>query len=177
MLHYHDNEGQDQKRHIKFYLNLWLCPFNVKENWNPWVWISLCWQTPFYLDLSLRCNSHPRGVPTGKNGSQIWIEEIGITKRLAYSVILHLFIVLRIWKLSTRSVSFNFKFELMLLFTEYFKIVLERFRSSLLHYTYMDGILTVVRACTETQLDYSNYNGRCTSNQWSVVQQCNRVSS
>jgi hypothetical protein len=47
----------------------------------------------------------------------------------------------------------------MLLFTEYFKIVLERFRSSLLHYRYMymDGILTVVRACPETQLDYSNY--------------------
>jgi hypothetical protein len=52
---------------------------------------------------------------------------------------------------------FNFKFELMLLFTEYFKIVLERFRSSLLHYRYMDGILTVVRACPETTLDYSNY--------------------
>jgi hypothetical protein len=56
-----------------------------------------------------------------------------------------------------RSVLFNFNFELMLLFTEYFKIVLERFRSSLLHYRYMDGILSVVRACSETQLDYSNY--------------------
>jgi hypothetical protein len=52
-----------------------------------------------------------------------------------------------------RSVLFSFNFELMLLFNEYFKIVLERFRSSLLHYRYMD----VVRACPETQLDYSNY--------------------
>jgi hypothetical protein len=105
----------------------------------------------------LRSNSHARGVPSGKNGSQIRIEEIDIIKRLVYSVILHLLIVLRIWKLSMRSVLINFNFELMLLFTEYFKIVLERFRSSLLHYRYMDGILTVVRACLETQLDYSNY--------------------
>jgi hypothetical protein len=79
-----------------------------------------------------------------------------ITKRLVYSVILRLFIVLRILKLSMRSVLFNFNFELMLLFTEYFKIVLERFRSSLLHYRYTGGILTVARACPETQLDYSN---------------------
>jgi hypothetical protein len=57
-----------------------------------------------------------------------------------------------------RSVLFNFNFELMLLFTEYIKIVLERFRSSLLHYRYMGGILTVVRACPKTQLDYSNYD-------------------
>jgi hypothetical protein len=84
-----------------------------------------------------------------------------ITKRLVYSVILGLFIVLRIWKLSMRSVLFNFNFELnylMLLFSEYFKIVLERFCSSLLHYRYTGGILTVVRACPETQLDYSNYS-------------------
>jgi hypothetical protein len=54
-------------------------------------------------------------------------------------------------------VSFiNFNFELMLLFTEYFEIVVERFRSSLLRYRYTGGILTVVRACPETQLDYSN---------------------
>jgi hypothetical protein len=78
------------------------------------------------------------------------------SKRIVYSVILQLFKVLRIGKLSMMSVLFNFSFELMLLFTEYFKIVLERFRSSLLHYRYMDGILTVVRACPETQLDYSN---------------------
>jgi hypothetical protein len=97
-----------------------------------------------------------RGVSSGKNGSQILIEEIGITIRLVYSVIVHLFIVLRIWKLSMRSVLFNFNFELMLLFIEYFKIILKRFRSSLLHYRYMDGILTVVRACPETRLDYSN---------------------
>jgi hypothetical protein len=86
------------------------------------------------------------------------IEEIDITKRLIYSVILHPFIVLRIWKLRLRSVLFNFNFELMLLFTECCKIVLERFRSSLLHYRDMDDILTVtvVRAYPETQLDYSN---------------------
>jgi hypothetical protein len=48
---------------------------------------------------------------------------------------------------------FNSNFELMLLFIEYFKIVLERFRFSLLHRRCM----TVVRACPETQLDYSNY--------------------
>jgi hypothetical protein len=56
-----------------------------------------------------------------------------------------------------RSVLFNFNFELMLLFTGYFKIVLDRFRSSLLHYRYMytGGILTVVRARPETQLDCS----------------------
>jgi hypothetical protein len=90
--------------------------------------------------------------------AKIWIEEIEITKRLVYSVILHLFILLRIWKLSMKSVLFNFDFELMLLFTEYFRIFQERFRSSLLHYWYMDGILTVARACPETQLDYSNYS-------------------
>jgi hypothetical protein len=78
-----------------------------------------------------------------------------LQKCLVYSVILNLFIVLRIWKLSIRSVLFNFNFELMLLFTEYFKIVLERFHSNLLHYRYMHGILTVVRACPETQLDLS----------------------
>jgi hypothetical protein len=39
-----------------------------------------------------------------------------------------------------RSVLFNFNFELMLLFTEYFKIVLERFRSSLLHYRYTRAV-------------------------------------
>jgi hypothetical protein len=50
----------------------------------------------------------------------------------------------------------NFNFELMMLFTEYFRIVLERFPSSLLHYRYMGGIVTVLRACPETQLDYSN---------------------
>jgi hypothetical protein len=105
-----------------------------------------------YPDLSLRSKGHARGVPSGKNGSQIWIEETDITKRLIYSVILRLFIVWRIWKLSMRSVLFNFNFELMLLFTEYFKIVLEQFRSS----RYTCGILTVVRACPETQLDYSN---------------------
>jgi hypothetical protein len=62
-----------------------------------------------------------------------------------------------------RSVLFNFNFELMLLFTEYFEIVVERFRSSLLHYRYMDSILTVVRASPETQLDYFNYwfTGAC----------------
>jgi hypothetical protein len=147
------------KYNEKSYLYNWLAInsilFNVKENWNPWVWILLCWQPPFYLDLSLHSNSHARGVPSGKNGSPIWIE-FDITKRLVYSFILHLFIVLRIWKLSMRSVLLNFNFESMLLFTEYFKIVLERFRSSLLQYRYMDGILTVVRACPETQLDYSN---------------------
>jgi hypothetical protein len=52
---------------------------------------------------------------------------------------------------------FNFNFELMLLFIGDFKIAPERFRSGLLHYRYMDGILTLVRACPETQLDYSNY--------------------
>jgi hypothetical protein len=44
-----------------------------------------------------------------------------------------------------------------MLFTEYFKIVQERFRYFLLHYRYTGGILTVVRACPETQLDYFNY--------------------
>jgi hypothetical protein len=86
----------------------------------------------------------------------VWIEENEITKRLVYSIILRLFIVLRIWKLSMRSVLFKFNFELMMLFTEYFKIALERFRSSLLYYRYTGAILTVVRACPETQLDYSN---------------------
>jgi hypothetical protein len=71
-----------------------------------------------------------------------------------YSVIFRLFIVLRIWKLSMGSVLFNFNFELMLLFIGDFKIVLERFFSSLLHYRYMDSIQTVVRA----QLDYSMLN-------------------
>jgi hypothetical protein len=79
-----------------------------------------------------------------------------ITKRLVYSVILRLFIVFRILILSMRSVLFNFNFELMILFTEYFRIVVERFRSSLLHYRYTGSIQTVVRACPETQLDYSN---------------------
>jgi hypothetical protein len=77
-------------------------------------------------------------------------------QNVQFSVVLRLSIVLWIWKLSMRSVLFNFNFELMLLFTECFKIVLERFRSSLLHSRYMDGVLTVVRACPETQLDYSN---------------------
>jgi hypothetical protein len=53
-----------------------------------------------------------------KNGSQIWIEEIDITKRLVYSVILRFFIVLWVYKLSLRLVLLNFNFELMLLFTE-----------------------------------------------------------
>jgi hypothetical protein len=74
-----------------------------------------------------------------QNGSQFESRKNEITKRLVYSV-LRLFI----WKLSRKSVLFNFNFELMLLFTEYFKIVLERFRSSRLHYRYTGGILTVV---------------------------------
>jgi hypothetical protein len=96
-----------------------------------------------------------RGVPSGTKW-QFESRKNEIAKRLVYSVILRLFIYLKIWKLSMRSVLLNFNFELMLLFTEYFKIVLERFRSSLLHYRYMGGILTVVRPCPETQLDYSN---------------------
>jgi hypothetical protein len=59
------------------------------------------------------------------------------------------------------SVLFKFNFEMMLLFTEYFRIVLERFCSSLLHYRYTGGILTVVRACPETQVDYSNKRRGC----------------
>ena len=39
----------------------------------------------------------------------------------------------------------------------FFKIVSERIRCDLLHCKYMGRILTVVRACTETQLDHSNY--------------------
>jgi hypothetical protein len=59
---------------------------------------------------------------------------------LVCSVILRLFIVLRVWKLSGGQFLFNFNFELMLLFIGDFKIVLERFRSSPLHYRYnMDG--------------------------------------
>jgi hypothetical protein len=69
-----------------------------------------------------------------KNGSLIRGNEI--TKLLVYSLVLRFFIVLRICKLSMRSVLFNFNFELMLLFTEYFKIDLEQFRASLLHYRY-----------------------------------------
>ena len=148
------------KYNKKSYLHNWLAInsilFHVKQNWNPCVWILLCWQHPFCPDLSLCTKGHARGVPSGTKWQSIWIEENEITKRLVYSVILRLFVVLRIWKLSMRSVLFNFNFELMLLFTEYFKIVLERFRSSLLHYRYTGGILTVVRACPETQLDYSN---------------------
>ena len=148
------------KYNEKSYLHNWLAInsilFNVKENWNPYVQISLCWQPPFYQDLSLRSRDHARGVPSATKWQSIWIEENEITKRIVYSVILRLFIVPRIWKLSMRSVLFNFNFELMLLFTEYFKIVLELFRSSLLHYRYTGGILTVERACPETQLDYSN---------------------
>jgi hypothetical protein len=49
-----------------------------------------------------------------------------------------------------RSVLFNFNFELMLLFTEYFKAI--PLKSATLQ---VYGILTVVRACPETQLDYS----------------------
>jgi hypothetical protein len=105
------------KYNKKSYLHNWLAInsilFNVKENWNPWVWISLYWQPPFYPDSSLRSNGHARGVPSGKNGSQIWIEEIDITKRLVCSVILYLFIVFRFWKLRVRSVLFNFNFELI----------------------------------------------------------------
>jgi hypothetical protein len=141
----------------KSYLHSWLAInsilFNIKEKWNPCVWISLCWQPLFYPDLSLCSKGPARGVPSGKNGSQIWIEEIDITKCLIYSVILCLFIVLRIWKLSMRSVLFNFNFALMLLFTENLKIDLDRaipLQSATLQ------VLTVVRACPETQLDYSN---------------------
>jgi hypothetical protein len=54
-----------------------------------------------------------------------------------------------------RSDLFSFNLELMSLFTEYFKIVLDRFRSSLLHFGYTGGILSVV-ACPEPQLYYSN---------------------
>ena len=89
-----------------------------------------------------------------QNGSQFESRKMKLQN--VYSVILRLLVVLRIWKLSMRSVLLNFNFELMLLFTVFLKIVLERFRSSLLHYRYMGGILTVVRACPETQLDYSN---------------------
>jgi hypothetical protein len=53
-----------------------------------------------------------------QNGSQFESRKNEITKRL--SVILRLFIVLKIWKLLMRSVLFNLNFELMLLFTEYF---------------------------------------------------------
>jgi hypothetical protein len=88
--------------------------------------------------------------------------------------------VLWIWKL----VLFNLSFELMLLFTECFEIVLERFRSSLLHYRYTGGIVTVVRVCPETQLDYSNYgNGdsrkiaekllvRLKTNKQTIIRRC-----
>jgi hypothetical protein len=61
--------------------------------------------------------------------------------------------VLRICKLSMRSVLFNFNFELILLFTECFKIVLERFRSRLLHCRYTGGILTY----PETQIILTMY--------------------
>jgi hypothetical protein len=114
----HNSVKYDEKSYLHNWLAIKSILFNVKENWNPWVWISLCWQPPFYLDLSLRSNSHARGVSSGKNGCQIWIEEIDITNCLVYSVILHLFIVLRIWKLSMRSVLFNLNFESVLLFTE-----------------------------------------------------------
>jgi hypothetical protein len=153
---YHLSVRYNKKSYLHNRLVINSILFNVKENWNPRVWISLCWQPPFDCGLSLRSKGHARGVPSGTKWQSIWIEENEITKHLVYSVVLRLSIVLWSWKLSMRSVLFNFNFELMLLFTEYFKIVLERFRSSLLHYRYMDGILTVVRACPETQLDYSN---------------------
>ncbi|XP_056002975.1 uncharacterized protein LOC130049433 [Ostrea edulis] len=57
-----------------------------------------------------------------------------------------------------RLVVYKFNFKCTRLFFDKFKIVLERFRNFLLHYGYMGGILTVVRACPETQLDYSNYS-------------------
>ena len=155
---YHLSVRYNKKSYLHNQLAINSILFNVKQNWN------LCCvdrQPPYYRDLSLRSNSHARGVPSGTIWQSIWIEENEITKRLVYSVILRLFVVLRIWKLSMRSVLLNFNFELMLLFTVYFEIVLERFRSSLLHYRYTGGILTVVRACPETQLDYSNYKNTC----------------
>jgi hypothetical protein len=151
------------KYNEKSYLHKWLAInsilFHIKENWNPWVWISLCWQPPFYWDVSL-CSKIMREEFWVAKWQLVWIEESEIIKCLVYSVMLHLFIVLRILKLSMRSVLFNlivtlnwscYSMNIIIL-----KLFWSIFRSFLLHYRYTGGILTVVRACSETQIDYSN---------------------
>ena len=61
------------------------------------------------------------------------------------------YIVQRIYEVSMRLGLSKFNFKFTRLFIAGLKIVSLRFRNFLLHCWYMGGILTVVRACTETQ--------------------------
>ena len=62
----------------------------------------------------------------------------------------------KIYEVSMRFVYSKFNFRCFRFFIAYLIIVQLRFLYCLLHCGYMEDILTVVRACPQTQLDYSN---------------------
>jgi hypothetical protein len=75
-------------------------------------------------------------------------EEKFLIKLYVYSTIFHRF----------KDLGIISEVGYMLLLIGNFKIIPEWIRNFLLHYKYVNGILIVVRACSETQLDYSYYD-------------------